>query len=355
MYQSEIDRRNSILAEHPKVVEFINDIDSELADRAFYNVSFSPEKRGFDQRVEYASRLIEQKERVQKEITQAKDRGAIIADGWELDVELWFQSFRNRMKALYIGYFHTMSTCASSMITGPANFPVERQRKRNQSADNKYSNITEYETKSPNRFIRRMLPYGNGSIIQTNAPNATELLQKKIAELECLQERMKGANKIVQKVYKKGSPEGVTEEKRIACANALVEYLNVSLDKALRVLSPTDYSGRIIAFERYQLTNNSAEINRLRKRLDEVINLSKKSDSLAQILDNGIEIAIADDGRIEIHFGYKPEENIRKLLRDNAFKFSPYRNNAWVRKLTANAAAVFSRVIKPELEKLPKI
>lgn len=268
MYQSEADRRNQILSANPALTEFINDIDGERASQAFNNLSHSPESRGFDLRVDYAFKLVEQKKRVINAITAAKDRGAIVLDNWEIDVELWFDSFRKKLKQLFEAYIHSLSACASAFITGPSNFPVARQQKRSQAADKKSENIAQFTTKSPDRFLRYMLPYGSGNAIQSNAPNAVELLQKLLSDREAQQDKMKGANKIVQAVYKKGSQSGVTAEARDLCAVKLAEFLTITKENALRILSPTDFSNRVIAFEKYQLTNNNAEINRLKKRIE---------------------------------------------------------------------------------------
>lgn len=286
-------------------------------------------------------------------ITAAKDRGAIVPDNWENDVELWFESYRKKLKQLFEAYINSLSTCASAFITGPSNFPVARQQKRSQAADKKSENILQFTTQSPDRFLRNILPFGNGTAIQANAPNAVELLQKTLLKREELQEKMKGANKIVQAVYKKGSQSGVTAEARDTCAVQLAEFLAITKEDALRILSPTDFSNRVIAFEKYQLTNNNAEINRLKKRIEDINRVKELSSTEGQILPNGIEIRFSDDGRIEIIFGYKPDEDTRKLLSKNAFKFAPSRDKAWVRKNTLNALAVLNREIKPVLEQLP--
>lgn len=149
MYQSEADRRNQILAANPALTEFINDIDDERASQAFNNLSHSPESRGFNLRVDYASKLVEQKKRVINAITAAKDRGAIVPDNWEIDVELWFESFRKKLKQLFDAYIYSLSACASAFITGPSNFPVARQQKRSLAADKKSESISLFTTQSP--------------------------------------------------------------------------------------------------------------------------------------------------------------------------------------------------------------
>lgn len=354
MYQSLKDRKANILSASPELSPFIDDLPSETAARAFRNVSFSPEQRGLEIQVEYAGRITEQKTRITSEIEKAQARNAEIVPNWSEQLEGWFETYRQRMKGLYLGYLVTMSSCASAMITGPARFPVERQRKRNASADNKYAAIAAYATHAPNRFLKRVMPFGNGIAITSNAPNAIDLIVAKLNERIKLQETMKAANKIVGKTYKKGSSAGVTSEMRDHCAQQLADALGITSEKALAMLKPIDYSEKIIAYWPYQLSNNNKEILRLEQRKEDVKRLQQSSPGIEQVLDNGIEIRKSYDGRIEIHFGYKPDPDVRDFLSKRAFKFSRFRGNAWIRRLSVNAFAVFNSEIKPFLESLPK-
>jgi len=45
------------LADNPNIAPFFNDIDKEIAARAFYNTSHRPEVRGASLRAEYAKSL----------------------------------------------------------------------------------------------------------------------------------------------------------------------------------------------------------------------------------------------------------------------------------------------------------
>ncbi|MDB6375016.1 hypothetical protein [Photorhabdus bodei] len=358
MFNSETVRKAEILKANLALEEFIDDLPLEEAASAFNNLSFHPERRGLECQLDYARRLCGQKDLVLKRIESAQQKGAIVAEDWELQFNSWFELFRNRVKAAFKSYLSTMSGCASSMITGPANFPVERMRKRSRIADDKYAQINEYTERAPERFLRKIMPFGDGTIISSNAPNASALLVTEIARMEKVHAQMIGANKIVRKTFKGDTAEGVSDEAKQNCALALANYLNVTLEDALLILQPSEceYSlKKIIAFHPYQLSNHNKEISRLKQRLVEVKQLHDKSTSIAQILNNGIEIKLSDDGKIEIHFGYKPDDTIRKFLTKNSFKYSRYRNNAWVRKMTFNAQAAFERVVKPELEKLQKM
>ncbi|MQL50103.1 hypothetical protein GEA64_19970 [Photorhabdus khanii] len=199
MFNSEIIRKVEILKTNPALAEFIDDISLEKTANAFNNLSFDPESRGLWCQLDYAWRLCDQKNLILKRIETAQQRGEIVAEDWELQFDNWFKSFRNRMKTSFESYMSTMSSCANPVITGSANFPVERMRRKGRIAEDKYTQIDEYARKAPERFLRRIIPFGDGTNILSNAPNAFELLITEIAQLENSHTKMVGANKIIRK------------------------------------------------------------------------------------------------------------------------------------------------------------
>lgn len=57
-----------------------------------------------------------------------------------------------------------------------------------------------------------------------------------------------------------------------------------------------------------------------------------------------------ENNRLNLYFDYKPEEEERKVLKSNGFKWSPYLG-AWTRQLTANAEYSLKKVVA-EIDKL---
>jgi hypothetical protein len=83
----------------------------------------------------------------------------------------------------------------------------------------------------------------------------------------------------------------------------------------------------------WMLSNSNANIRRIEKRIDEL--KTKESMTLRPdvVTDLYTMRENRDDNRIQFIFAGKPEEEIRSILRRNAFKWSPTRS-AWVRQLT---------------------
>ncbi|MGL6579866.1 DUF3560 domain-containing protein [Aeromonas hydrophila] len=136
-----------------------------------------------------------------------------------------------------------------------------------------------------NYLEERAASVGQGGIASDN-PGALVLLQAKLARREARQQAMKEANKATRGTYKG-----------------------------------------------WQLSNNSAEIRRLRQRIEQLETLHGAAP-LEQV-GAGWQM-FEDDGRIQIHFDGKPAPELRQLCKGAGFVWSPSRC-AWVRKVTARA------------------
>jgi hypothetical protein len=158
--------------------------------------------------------------------------------------------------------------------------------------------------------------------ISSDDPKALEKLQTKLVELEQFQKLMKKANAII-----KNYP---TTELRI---KALLPLCNHEEPLARNLLEP-DYAGRI-GFAAYQLTNNSANIRRIRDRIAELEKATARQDR-EEVTDRYTYREDTGENRLMFLFDDKPGEEIRCLLKGRGFKWSP-RRNAWIRQWTDNA------------------
>jgi hypothetical protein len=85
--------------------------------------------------------------------------------------------------------------------------------------------------------------------------------------------------------------------------------------------------------EGFLLTNNNANINRIKKRIAELEKISIQEDK--NIKYDGFTYK-EQNGRIMFEFDGKPAEHIRNLLKTYSFKWSPTQT-AWVRMLNSNS------------------
>ena len=228
----------------------------------------------------------------------------------------------------------------SVMIAGPANFSVRQKEKQNRARD---GNMEEW--RHIQGLLDKIRSTGMGGI-SADDPAAVEKLQKKLDSLERSQLIMKEVNAYYRK---HGTLDG--------CAL-------LSPDQIERLKSDMAASWRSSPkpFESYQLTNNNAEIRRVKARIEE---LSKRAEQIFSgwEFDGGHVEMNREDNRLQVFFDGKPDADTRAELKSSGFRWAPS-VGAWQRQLTDNAIRAADRLecIRPlsgekpsQLQKKPSI
>jgi len=174
----------------------------------------------------------------------------------------------------------------------------------------------------------------DNTAISSDNPLAGSLLGSRIAELEATQKRMVTVNALIRKTH------GQPSEQRVA---ALVAAGFDPIDAA-RLLTP-DFLGRI-GFPDYKLSNNSANIRRLKKRMERVT-VAQATPASEEHGANGIRFEDAPhDNRVRLYFPDKPAEDVRRNLKSRGFRWSPtigawqaYRNS-WTQQVAREIAGL---------------
>lgn len=283
----------------------------ELVKRAYSGISFSPEKRANDY-----CKLFD------NDIEKLKS----------LNIP---QSKIDKYERLWIEWMGAKGRCLSPMITGPANFPTARNEKANNSERNKgeacidyYNTIVKYAEKEA---YYEANPHARP--VMSGDSDALERLQSKLEACKGAQETMKAVNKILRK-------KPVDEA-------ALLKLLKTE-EKVKEIQEPDCFGG--IGFASYALTNNNAEINRLKGRIKQLT--TRKEQGNKEINIGNIKVLQnSEDMRLQIFFDGKPAQEVIKLMKSNAFKWAPSKG-AWQRQLTNNAIYSFNHYVLPELKKL---
>ena len=213
----------------------------------------------------------------------------------------------------------------SIMIAGGSNFPVRKKEKQNAAAD---KNMEEY--REIQGLLVKIRSTGMGGI-SADDPNAVSKLENKLAKLEQAQETMKAVNAYYRK-HKTldGCPHLSPEQ---------IEKLKMSMSGSYRA-NPKP-------FESYQLSNNNAEIRRLKNRIT-ALTRRKELGYVGWEFDGGRVEANTADNRLQIFFDEKPDKEIREELKGNGFRYAPS-TEAWQRQLNDNAiyAADCIKCIQP--------
>jgi hypothetical protein len=122
--------------------------DRALATRAFSGTSFSPEKRGQSRREGYAEAVNGFYAELWP-LAQTDDQKALLATEME--------RYRQGMISMTNAYLHSHSNVVSTMIAGGSNFPVRRQQKLGQRADNKLNGLLEWNERARAAVKRTLL------------------------------------------------------------------------------------------------------------------------------------------------------------------------------------------------------
>lgn len=250
-------------------------------------------------------------EELERHLQEVKELGGDPAD------------YQTRYERHFSAWIAAKSRCFSSMITGPSKFPTRRAEKANQSEHNRYTEFYQFREKYFARLKRNQRREERAS-----ADPVTEM-REDIKGRERLQIVMVEANKVIR-------DKRLTDEKKVQ----LLAELGVKDGGKLLV---PDWCGRI-GFPQYRLTNNSANIRRMRERLAE---LEKKASAKTKEVErpDGIRVVEnAEADRLQIFFPGKPDSATIQKLKSRAFKWAPS-NGCWQRQLTENARWAAKQVL----------
>ena len=287
-------------------------INEGAARRAKEVISFSDYRPGsataeyrhyVDQAVEIAQR---QKKRVEPEYHEKIDQ---LLDTYA----------RKLAENMNHGYEIT-ARVPSVLIAGPSNFPVRAKEKQNAASDR---NMEEFQ------YIQGLLDKirstGMGGI-SADDPQAVSKLEKKLEKLEASQELMKAVNAYYRK---HGTLDG--------CPNLTEKGIeNLKADMA----SSWHYEKK--PFQSWQLSNNNAEIRRLKGRIEELTR-HKEAAYVGWEFDGGTVEINREANRLQIFFEGKPDAAVRDELKSNGFRWSP-KAEAWQRQLNDTTIRVTDRI-----------
>lgn len=292
-----------------------NDINKKLAHQAHYATSFVPEERAKYYVTSYMQEMAAMVEEFSRFVTDENE-----ADIME-SLEYYRQGYLKRLH----DYLSAHSRVMSPMITGPARFPVARNNKRIDTADKRRDEWLEWCNRTKERMRRMYDPRIIARApISSDDSNAIEKLQAKIEAAEEYQEFMKAANAVIRK--KKLSDDQKVEQ---------LAELGISELSARKLLTTSDFTGRA-GFAAYQLTNNNANIRRMKERVEALRKEQEKAGAEDKEVDGVIIRENTDIGRLQLIFEGKPPEQTRAALKARGFRWSP-REGAWQRLLNDNA------------------
>lgn len=198
-------------------------------------------------------------------------------------------------------------------------------RKQNAARDRNYGEYAEIS-----KLLDKIRSVGMGGI-SADDDLAVEKLTKKLEGLESLQATMKAVNAYFRK-HKTldGCPELTPEQ---------AEKLKADMAQSWHLDKSKPYPA-------YLLSNNNANIRRVRQRIEE---LSSRSEFAGWTFPGGEAKINEAENRLQLIFEEKPDANQRQELKSNGFKWAPSQG-AWQRQLNQNAIRAAARIdfLRPE-------
>lgn len=175
----------------------------------------------------------------------------------------------------------------------------------------------------------------NNNSISSDDPDALNKLLDKLAKEEQRRQQMKSVNRAWQSFVKNGSKKALYD---LGFSDDGIIKMQEQLSKA--------YSWEKLPFVGWQLSNLGQNIQRIKKRIEELEKRSAAADGPAYAFSkNGCRVIDnVEENRTQIFFPGKPSENIRQDLKRSGFRWSPT-SQAWQRHISNAAHYLAEKII----------
>lgn len=169
---------------------------------------------------------------------------------------------------------------------------------------------------------------GTGGI-SSDDPDATAKLQREIEGAEESHAEMKAGNEAFRKCGKP-APDNADGWQKIA------DRLGVPLDSFDSVRSSMRRFNYRQPFPPFSLSNSSANIARMKKRIADLENAAKAETKETELPGGVRVVENVEANRLQLFFPGKPSDEMRAKLKQNGFKWAPSAG-AWQRHLNGFA------------------
>ena len=275
----------------------------EKAISAHRWTSFSPERRGETMVSEYSAQLAKDVEELKAQNTDSETLAA----------------YEQRYKSLFSAWLNAKSNCISSMITGPARFPIHKAEKANRSEQKHYDIFQQWREKAKKAIVKKTQP-------EKTYNSEIERYKQELEGMRKNHELMKAGNIAIKKAHKDKTD--------------ISQYLIDNFGIKPHMIEWTMKFG-------FGLQNNNANMKRVEERIKELEakEQNRQNEPEKEFSFNGGKVVMNYEAdRIQIMHDTKPNQEVISLMKKNGFKWSPF-NKAWQRQITANAIYVTKHLI----------
>ena len=226
----------------------------------------------------------------------------------------------------------------------------KRDRNYRERIHNKFGKAFELNDKAK-YWENRAAAAESGNAISSDDPQAIEKLKAKLEDIEQSQAAMKAINKAWRAAGKPGPEDAsgwgkIAEHPEVHTEPEQVEKLRIAYAQLLQ------WQGNSAPFPSYSLSNNNAEMRRIRERI-KVLEASAKAEHIEKNCGVCRYVENPELNRVQLFFDGKPSAEIRAILKKNGFRFSRRDGNAWQRHLNSQGKLAVQWALA-EIEKLSK-
>lgn len=299
------------------------DIDKDFATQCYAQRTHDPEKYAklaIDSYLHYVNGVHAELSAIAKTDAQK----SILQD----EIAKYKEGYLKRVNAWLVAVGRT----ATTLVVGPANFPVQRMEKREKTQERKYEELLQWRKSAHAAIVKKLEgALGRDEATEFKFAELSSRLKESLAELEEIDGR-------VPKPYE-----------RETAVNTIVKPLNKLADGGEIALVE-----RYVAIIREYDATHKKPIHRMKKIwqgiVDRAAAQAKADEELANKPDEtivakpGLTVTLCwTDNRVRLAFADKPAEEMIRRLRKEAFKWSPT-NSAWQRQLTTAGIQAAKRV-----------
>lgn len=165
--------------------------------------------------------------------------------------------------------------------------------------------------------------------ISSDDPDAPAKLKERIESAQASQQYMKDVNAAWRKA-KKPSPDDAAGWEKVAATlkTPVDEFDTIRRSMRFDPLNRGPFAG-------YALSNNTANIKRMQKRLEE-LEAAAKAETKEHDIKGVRVVENAEANRLQLFFPGKPSDEIRTLLKQHGFRWART-EGAWQRHLNGSA------------------
>ncbi len=239
-------------------------------------------------------------------------------------IDYYFDLYARKLAENMNHGFEIDARVPSVLIAGGSNFPVRKKEKQNAARDR---NMGEWQ--HIQGLLDKIRSTGMGGV-SADDPDAIDKLRERLAALEESQRLMKSINAYYRK------------------HKTLTDCPDASEDILRKIYASMGWSWRPVPkpFEAWALSNNSANIRRVRDRIAE-LESAKKNPLDGWSFPGGAVVANTDENRLQILFDEKPDGDMRQALKGRGFRWAPSQG-AWQRQLTKDAVYAARNILPAE-------